>query len=203
MKSRIIVVMIIATMLIINSCDNQNIETVSGTGDVLTMEVDVPVFDGININGTCDVEIMIGDTQSVEFYAQSEIIEVLDYEVKNQILSIGFKPNYTIVTNKSITAQIVVPSVSSLAISGKGNFKLIGPKQEMLDIRITGSGDVKAFDMEVNNSTISISGVGNCEINAVKNLDVTISGIGTVLYLGNPKRSINITGEGAVTPFTP
>lgn len=203
MKSIHLIFLALISMILISGCDMQNEEIVVGTGELTSKDLDLPVFDGINITGTCNVKIVIGKDQSVKFIAQSEILDLLTYEIKNNILNIGVKPGYTVKTNKEISAQIVIPSVSSLSVTGKADFILIGEKQELLDIKISGVGNVKAYEMEVNNCKILISGTGNCEVNVVTNLDVTISGMGNVSYMGNPTRTTNITGVGNVTATTP
>jgi hypothetical protein len=167
------------------------------------MEATVAAFEGVSVTGTCDVNIVIGETQSLEFLAQQEILEVLKYEVRDRILHIGFKPDYTVNTSKDIIANIVIPELSFVSITGAGDFELEGAKQELLDIHITGAGDVRAFDMEAKDCTIRISGVGNCEVNVSDKLDVIISGVGNVFYMGQPDITSDISGVGNVSPVTP
>lgn len=82
--------------------------------------------------------------------------------------------------------------------SGSGNYKLSG-LAEVFDITISGSGDMRAFDLETLKCDISISGSGDCEVNAVNELDVRISGSGDVCYRGNPSVNTNISGSGDVS----
>ena len=180
-----------------------NKETVIGSGDVDAMEVRLPAFNGVSVTGTCDVEIVIGEMQAVEFYAQSEILDVLKYEVINDMLHIGFKPDYNVNTSKEIRAEITIPSLSFIGVTGEGSFDLEGAQQELLDIQITGAGDVEAFDMEVNICNIYISGVGNCNVNVINTLDVNISGVGNIHYMGDPEISTDVSGVGSVTALTP
>jgi len=62
---------------------------------------------------------------------------------------------------------------------------------------------VNAFDMEVKDCTIRISGVGNCEVNVSDNLDVIVSGVGNVSYMGQPALISDISGVGNVNPVSP
>ena len=203
MKNLNILSMILGTALFLTSCDWNSRQTVVGTGDLESMEVELASFEGVSVTGTCNVNILIGDTQSLEFRAQQEILEVLKYEVRDHILHIGFKPDYTVNTSKDIIANIVIPELSFVSITGAGDFQLEGAKQELLDIHITGTGDVSAFGMEVKDCTIRISGVGNCEVNVSDNLDVIISGVGNVFYMGQPALSSDISGVGNVSPVSP
>lgn len=203
MKNLKIIAMIFLTAIMITGCDWHGNQTIIGTGDVESMEVELPAFEGVGITGTCNVEIVIGETQSVTFYAQSEVLEVLMYKVSNGILQIGFKPDYTVNTSEDIRAEIVIPSVSYVAITGAADFDLSGAQQELLDIHISGTGMVQAFGMEVEQCNIWISGVGNCEVNVVTSLDVTISGVGNVWYMGSPSLNTDVSGVGNITAVNP
>ncbi|MEN0048069.1 MAG: head GIN domain-containing protein [Bacteroidota bacterium] len=81
--------------------------------------------------------------------------------------------------------------------SGSGDYKLSGAA-EILDVTISGSGEMKAFDLEALKCDISVSGSGDCEVAVVDELDVRISGSGDVCYRGNPSVNTNINGSGNV-----
>lgn len=201
MKTNRIVLLTLMTGLFISSCDWHGTRTVNGTGDVESMEVTVPEFTGVSVTGECNVDIVIGDTRFVELSAQSEILDVMTYEVKDKILQIGFKKGTSVNSTREISADIVIPSASYVAITGAGKFSLEGSKQDYLHIYITGAGDVRAFDMEVDDCLIQITGTGNCEVHVNNSLDVQVSGVGNVVYKGNPSLSSDISGVGNVTAF--
>jgi hypothetical protein len=196
--SKLFFVSIIAATLI-TSCDWHTTRTVVGSGDVEYMEVQVPEFTGVTVTGTCNVEIRTGEVQSVELSAQSQILDVMTYEVNSGILEISFRPEYTVKTSKKISAYIVVPSFDFAGITGAGDFEISGAAQPALSIYITGTGNVDAFDMEVDDCDIRIEGSGNCEINVNDNLDVQVSGVGNIFYMGHPVITQNISGVGNVT----
>lgn len=81
--------------------------------------------------------------------------------------------------------------------SGSGDYKLSGTA-ETLDITISGSGDMRSFDLETLKCDVSISGSGGCEVNVVDELNVRIAGSGDVCYRGNPSVNTNISGSGDV-----
>jgi hypothetical protein len=188
---------------LITGCDSNGNQTVNGSGPIESMEVDLPAFDGVNVTGTCNVDIQIGEPQSVVFYAQSEVLDVMTYKVSDGMLQIGFKPDYTVKTSEEIRAEITIPSVSFAGIIGAADFELSGEQQDALDIYITGAGNVEAFDMAVNDCIIRISGTGNCEVNVITSLDVVVSGVGNIWYMGSPTVTTNISGVGEVTAVDP
>ena len=124
MKSIKIIAISLISGCLLSSCDWNSDHTIVGTGDVMSMETEIPDFEGVSVTGTCNVDIVTGETQFVEFYAQQEILEIMSYEVKNHILYIGFKPGYTVNTSKEISASIIIPTVSHVSITGAADFEI-------------------------------------------------------------------------------
>ncbi len=199
MKTNRLIVLTLFLALGITSCNNFNTSDAVGSGDVVAMEVEAGKFTGVSVTGECNVDIRIGEAEPVVLSAQREVLDVMTYEVKNNILQIGFKKGVTVKTNKEIRADIVIPEASYVAVTGAGNFHLQGDDQDLLDIYITGAGKISAFDMEVDDCTIRISGSGNCEVNVVNNLFVQVSGVGDIFYKGSPTLTKDISGVGNIT----
>jgi hypothetical protein len=82
-------------------------------------------------------------------------------------------------------------------ISGSGSISLSG-SANTYDAIITGSGDVDAFDLKTRDSSVVITGSGNCRIRVSDRLQAKITGSGDVLYKGDPRISQSITGSGKV-----
>lgn len=200
MKNSILVAIVFLTGLAIKSCDEVGNKTIVGSGPVESMDVEVPAFDGVNVTGTCNVDIQIGEPQSVEFYAQSEVLDVLTYEVDDGILEIGFKRGYSIKSSEEIRAEITIPGLQYTGVTGTGDYELSGAQQERLDIYITGVGNVDAYGMPVNTCNIRVSGTSNCYVHVNELLDVVISGVGNIWYRGNPTVNTDISGVGNVIP---
>jgi len=203
MKNRIFIAIVLIAGLLVSACDGVGNQTIHGTGDVESMELEVAAFEGVNVTGTCNVDIHIGETQDVEFYAQSEVLDVMTYTVSDGILEIGFKKGYSVNTNEEIRAEITIPSLNFIGVTGAGDYELSGELQDVLDIYITGVGDIEAYDMQVNDCNIRISGTGNCHVHVNTMLDIMISGVGNIWYRGNPTVNTDVSGVGNVTPENP
>ncbi|MFK8009051.1 MAG: head GIN domain-containing protein [Saprospiraceae bacterium] len=80
-------------------------------------------------------------------------------------------------------------------ISGSGTIKLTGTTN-YLGSKISGSGDLEAYDLEANICNIKIAGSGDAEVTVNDELDVKIEGSGDVYYIGNPIINVDITGSG-------
>jgi len=82
-------------------------------------------------------------------------------------------------------------------ISGSGSIYLSGSTNSY-DATITGSGDVDAFELQARDSSVAITGSGNCRISVADKLRAKITGSGDVLYKGYPEIDQTITGSGSV-----
>lgn len=83
-------------------------------------------------------------------------------------------------------------------ISGSGNitaYKTI-PSVNNSDLQISGSGNIRTFNINAQNTDILISGSGNIETTTQSSLDVRISGSGNVYYKGYPGINTDISGSG-------
>ncbi len=65
---------------------------------------------------------------------------------------------------------------------------------------ISGAGKLAAEDLHAENVHLSMSGAGKADVYATGNLDVDVSGAGTVHYSGNPANiTKHISGVGFVS----
>src|SRR5215218_10147561 len=81
--------------------------------------------------------------------------------------------------------------------TGSGNIMLAGNTRNF-KTAISGSGEVKCFNLLSENTNVNISGSGSAEVFASKQLDVRISGSGDVAYKGTPRINQHIAGSGDV-----
>jgi hypothetical protein len=82
-------------------------------------------------------------------------------------------------TSLSITLDKFMAEMKSV-----GNVTLKGKAKEA-KINIKGVGNLYAFDFEVDKLDLDFSGVGNSEVNAVKELSINASSVGNLSYKGN------------------
>ena len=67
-----------------------------------------------------------------------------------------------------------------------------------IESSVSGSGDIKGFDLVADHADVEVSGAGLVELTVNKKLDVRVSGSGDVRYKGNASVSRNISGAGSV-----
>jgi hypothetical protein len=82
--------------------------------------------------------------------------------------------------------------------SGGSKFKFRGLAAKV-HMDVSGAVDLFAYDLITDDFTLDISGAGKAQINVNKELNVDISGAGTVRYKGNPTKLIeNVSGAGSI-----
>lgn len=85
--------------------------------------------------------------------------------------------------------------VTHTAGTGDYHFKGVAAHQE---IQIAGKGDYDAWKVRGNSAVVDIRGVGDVKVNVQEKLDISISGKGSVTYMGQPKVTQQIQGTGKV-----
>ena len=86
----------------------------------------------------------------------------------------------------------------SSSISGSGNMNLNG-KTDVFSCGISGSGNVNSSELTANIVNAKISGSGNLKVNAIHEINAKTSGSGNVRYTGNPTIvKANSSGSGSI-----
>jgi hypothetical protein len=188
-------------LIAINGCIiegdvNNTKKVIEGSGPVVSQTLDLKSFHRIENIGVANVDVTLGNPQSVVLEAQQNIIDVLTYEVTNNTLKIGVKDDISIKNTDEIRFDIVINEISDIGLIGVGSFVLSGDYQDELSISLIGVGQVDAYDLEVGSCTIISSGVGDCKVKVRDELDVTITGVGNIYYKGNPSINQNLIGVG-------
>lgn len=201
MKHIIIFLFACLTFMIQTGCEwddpnENNNRNIVGTGPIVTKTFNLNEFSKIENTGVADINVTIGNPQSVVLKAQQNIMDVMTIGVLADELKIGLEQGVSIERADTIVFDITVPEISSITLTGVGTYVLSGDFQEELTISITGVGDVKAFDLEVGICNISITGVGDCEVHVKNELNISILGVGDVYWKGNPDIISSIKGLG-------
>lgn len=88
-------------------------------------------------------------------------------------------------------------------IHGSGDIYLAG-KVKRLTVNINGSGKLNSEKLFANNVSLQIKGSSEAIVHAEQQLDIDLSGSGTIKYYGHPTSlKQRIKGSGIITPLTP
>lgn len=141
-------------------------------------EVQTTVENGtLHINGkSSKLDITIPDLNAIEIQGMGEVN--VDSTFKNQTLTLRVSGNGKI--NMPVDADKV-----KVEINGYGKLDLEGTAND-LELDVSGTGKVNAEELHVKNVKADISGMGKCWIDVTDNLEVNISGMGSVYYKTEP-----------------
>jgi len=82
-----------------------------------------------------------------------------------------------------------IVGAATVTLSGTAN---------IANINVTGIGRANAANLQTVTANVDLIGEGAVEIAVSDNLDASVTGMGTVLYIGNPVVTRNIVGPGTV-----
>lgn len=99
--------------------------------------------------------------------------------------------------NGNVDLDVDAPEVEA-TIGGIGSIRLKGQTKNF-DCKIMGNGSLSAFDLQTEETKLTILGNGGADVNASVKLNVTIAGNGNVRYKGNVTPDKTITGNGNIT----
>ena len=181
---------------------------------------DVSDFDEVELRGVGNLSIEQTGSESLSVEAQADVLPKLTTRVVNHRLIIGPTPNTTIHTTEPINYKLTVKDLSAVEVSGAGNVEAEGVSTDSLGVTISGAGDMRmsgkadqqeinvfgsgvyqAGDLESKVVKIYIMGSGSAIVNASEELDVVISGSGSVQYRGDPTVKQDVTGAGRVSKY--
>jgi hypothetical protein len=164
---------------------------------------DVSAFSEISLRVSANVHLQQGSTQSVEVKGKEESLQKLITEVNDRKLVIKF-PNDSYFNKWNpgpIDVYITVPQIDGLSISGSGSITSEGKiESRILDLAISGSGDIKLGDLRAEKVSSALSGSGNIHLTGNQNaadLKIMISGSGNVKGIDFPVENVDIKISGS------
>ena len=159
-------------------------------------------FNAVSVEGSFDVYITQGSTESVIVDAPADVLEHIVTEVRNGSLIIKDKHKNGWgdwnVGHKKVVVHVTVTDINAIGISGSGNvYFRDGIKAEKLDIEVSGSGDA-AGKIEVKKLDCSVSGSGNIKISGhASDSNVSVSGSGNYSAKELPTVNTNVEVSGS------
>jgi hypothetical protein len=88
-------------------------------------------------------------------------------------------------------------------ISGAGDLSVLTGEVRVQEIGITGGGNHQARGLQCAEAEVRLSGLGNATLRVSERLQVSISGAGSVRYIGSPSVVKNVSGVGNVVQIEP
>lgn len=193
MKTRLLTITLLFVGFLVSSSVNAKNET-----------REVPSFSEVSLRIAATVYIKQGDTQNVDITANSNILENIITEVHDRKLVIRFPKRTFFKSNfksGTIIINITVPEVDGLFVSGSGDIVAKGDiVTRILDLAVSGSGDINLADLKAERVKASISGSGDIVIKnggLADELSISISGSGDVNTYGFEAKDVSVKTAGS------
>lgn len=192
--------------------------TNEGSGVTATQAREVAPFTSLELAGSNNVVIRVGEKQSVLVRADDNLLDRVTTEVQSGKLVIANTPG-SFTTKSPMIVEVAVPTLDALTLTGNGNIVVNGIETESFEVSLpgngtlTGSGTATRLDVTVGGSgTVQftrlvaddvralVSGSGSVFVTATESIDASVSGSGAIIYTGNPSSvTKSVTGSGAIT----
>ncbi|HEX3227624.1 MAG TPA: head GIN domain-containing protein [Pyrinomonadaceae bacterium] len=214
MKKATLLVILAALVAAFSACHLG--KGVKGSGNLKTEKRDLPAFKAIDTTGAYEVEVMCQKPTSFEIEADDNILPLIKTDVRAGVLYVTSEKSYN--PSRAVRLRISLPELTAVSSRGAGDVTIQDAKSDDLRIESMGAASIKAAG-KVKNATISSSGAGDIDANrlqaekarvtvagaasvsvyATEQLDVSVSGVGSVTYGGNPKTvNKSVSGIGSV-----
>ena len=190
---------------------------VKGSGNLKTEKRDLPAFKAIDTTGAYHVDVICQKPASFEIEADDNILPLIKTDVRDGVLYVTVEKSYD--PSKAVRLRISLPELTAASSRGAGEVTIQDAQSDDLKIESMGAASIRAAG-KVKNATISSSGAGDIDTNrlqaekarvtvagaasvnvyASEQLDVSVSGVGSVTYSGNPKTvNKSVSGIGSVS----
>jgi hypothetical protein len=183
----------------------------------VTESREVSGFTGVELTSIGDLHIEQTGTEALTIEADADVLPQLTSNVSNGILELGVAPGTTIATSRRIVYRLTVATLDSIAVSGAGDATASDLRADRLTVEVSGAGEI-ILAGTVNSQAVTISGTGgyngedlrsasakvtihaagNAVLRVSDRLDATVSGVGSVEYIGDPQVTKDISGVGSV-----
>jgi hypothetical protein len=136
-------------------------------------------FTKISMGISGDLYVSQGATPKLTIEADEEIMGLIVTEVKNDELKIRFSRS-SVRTKTPIRIWVTAVEIEGLYLSGSGNIITeTSVKTDEIELKLSGSGNIKVKDLTCDEVDAAISGSGNIDVaGSADEMEITISGSG-------------------------
>lgn len=164
----------------------------------------VESFSEISLRVSGNLYLTQGDKQHIEIVAKESVLEEIITEVKDRKLIIRF-PNKSYLwkdfSSGKISIYVTVPEIDALSVSGSGDIIAEDEiKTRILDLAVSGSGDIKLSELKADRVKVAVSGSGDVLITGAEtatDLSASISGSGNLKAIDFPAEDVLVKVSGS------
>ena len=189
-------------------------------GPPVSQSRDVEPFQSIELRGGAQLDILVGEKQSLVIEADQQGLEELRTDVRNGRLVIDTQSRFFWLRNGDVKIRVTTPELrellvngavkgsisgfaggaTSLSLSGAGDVEASG-KVDSLNALLNGAGNLHLRHLAATDARVVVNGTGNVDVDVSDRLDATVNGVGNISYQGKPKvLNTAIHGVGSIGP---
>ena len=167
-------------------------------GKNITTTLDLPQIDKLGLSINASVVIREGANQSIEISGSEDLIDDLNTDVENGNWNIKYESYDNRNSDESLTIEITLNSLKTLAVSGPGSIETKGSFSHVKrrNIALSGTGSIQ-FKGESDHIDIALSGDGYIDVNTQSEyIHAAVSGTGDIDLSGTAK-FVNMAASGS------
>lgn len=193
-------VMLFAMLVPLAACSASAREGDEGTAASRTFAV--RDFTGVELHGSDDVDIKIGNAFAVRAEGPQKVLDRLEIERIGNTLRIGRKKdgNWSWGYSKSARIFVTMPRIATARVTGSGDMTVARAEGPSFAASSAGSGNITVAALKAPEVELSVAGSGDIDATGQTNrLEINITGSGEVKARGLKAKSANVSiaGSGA------
>ena len=187
------------------------------SGNVQTQTRPVPDFDSIEFSSVGTLTVEQSGSNSLQVQADDNLLPLLTSNVVGSTLQLGIQPGANLGRGGTINYRVNVKQLHGLVLSGAGNVDAarvdtanvslansgagrlsVSGRTTTENVDLVGFGEIDAGALVAQDADVSVGGAGTATVNAARTLTATVTGVGSIAYLGSPAVTQRVTGIGRV-----
>jgi len=216
---------LVLASFMLTACSFSFTGIITGSGIMTTETREVSGFNAVELDGVGRLNIIPGETESLEIRAEDNIITELSSEVRAGTLTLGYIDKFwqkSVFPTEEIVYTLTVTDLSEITINGAGNLNMDDLDTNSLELVVNGAGKIEIDDLtsdelivnisgaatievggEVIEQRVEINGTGNYQADDLQSnsTEVKIQGLGNAKVWAVDSLKITINGGGEVSYY--
>lgn len=178
--------------------------SVPGSGKIETVTRDVSGFDAIRLEYPAEILIQQGESESVKFEADDNLLPQLSAKVENGTLIVRSAESdwkKRVDPSRAVKITIIVKELRSLDCAAAGEVRVEKLQAEDLTLDLGGAGNITVVDLDAKILNAHLDGVGSVTVSGTaQDAVVRLNGLGSFLgdEFESAKATTTINGAGSV-----
>ena len=192
---------------------------IEGSGRISSTTRSIGNAARVNLQGSGDVTVVIGDQPSVVIETDDNLLPYLITSVRGGTLTLRTKLGTDVVPTDRIRYTVTLRKLDGITMDGSGNITAAGVQGpsltirmpgsgnitvtgavDSLDVRMNGSGNILCGDLQATTATVRLPGSGEITVWATGSINASLTGSGNIRYYGDPAQvSVSQPGSGNIS----